>query len=69
MPFWLALVLCLGAMVILGIATEKVVLRPLVNQPPIALFMATIGLTFFIEGPGPDDVGRQRARSGPRHPG
>jgi branched-subunit amino acid ABC-type transport system permease component len=26
------------------------VLRPLVNQPQITLFMATIGLTFFIEG-------------------
>jgi branched-chain amino acid transport system permease protein len=49
-PFWLALVLAFGAMVILGIATEKIVLRPLVNQPPIALFMATIGLTFFVEG-------------------
>ncbi|MFA7291090.1 MAG: branched-chain amino acid ABC transporter permease [Rhodocyclaceae bacterium] len=49
-PFWLALVLAFGAMVILGIATERIVLRPLVNQPPIALFMATIGLTFFVEG-------------------
>ncbi|MDQ5878057.1 MAG: branched-chain amino acid transport system permease protein [Pseudomonadota bacterium] len=49
-PFWLALVLAFGSMVVLGIATEKIVLRPLVNQPPIALFMATIGLTFFIEG-------------------
>ena len=29
---------------------ERVVLRPLVNQPQITLFMATIGLTFFIEG-------------------
>jgi branched-chain amino acid transport system permease protein len=27
-----------------------VVLRPLVNQPQITLFMATIGLTFFLEG-------------------
>jgi branched-chain amino acid transport system permease protein len=49
-PFWLALVLAFGAMVVLGIATERIVLRPLVNQPPIALFMATIGLTFFVEG-------------------
>ncbi len=37
-------------MVLLGVATEKVVLRPLVNQPQITLFMATIGLTFFVEG-------------------
>jgi branched-chain amino acid transport system permease protein len=35
---------------LLGILTERVVLRPLVNQPQITLFMATIGLTFFVEG-------------------
>jgi branched-chain amino acid transport system permease protein len=49
-PFWLAVLLALGAMVILAVLTERVVLRPLVNQPQITLFMATIGLTFFIEG-------------------
>jgi branched-chain amino acid transport system permease protein len=48
--FWLALVITLAVMVVLGLATEKVVLRPLVNQPPITLFMATIGLTFVLEG-------------------
>ena len=48
--FWLALAVTLAAMVVLGIAIEKVVLRPLVNQPPITLFMATIGLTFVLEG-------------------
>ena len=48
--FWLAFVLTLGAMVVLGLATERIVLRPLVNQPQISLFMATIGLTFVIEG-------------------
>jgi branched-chain amino acid transport system permease protein len=48
--FWLALVITLGVMVVLGIGIEKIVLRPLVNQPPITLFMATIGLTFVLEG-------------------
>ncbi len=48
--FWVAFVLALGVMILLGLATEKFVLRPLVNQPQITLFMATIGLTFFIEG-------------------
>ncbi|MDO9597180.1 MAG: branched-chain amino acid ABC transporter permease [Azoarcus sp.] len=48
--FWFAFVLSLGAMVVLGVLTERVVLRPLVNQPHITLFMATIGLTFLIEG-------------------
>jgi branched-chain amino acid transport system permease protein len=48
--FWLALGVTLAVMVVLGIATERIVLRPLVNQPPITLFMATIGLTFVLEG-------------------
>jgi branched-chain amino acid transport system permease protein len=50
LPFWGAFVLALAAMVVLGILTERIVLRPLVNQPQITLFMATIGLSFFIEG-------------------
>jgi branched-chain amino acid transport system permease protein len=48
--FWLALVVTLAVMVVLGLVTERVVLRPLVNQPQITLFMATIGLTFVLEG-------------------
>jgi branched-chain amino acid transport system permease protein len=50
LDFWLAFVVTLGAMVALGLLTERIVLRPLVNQPQITLFMATIGLTFVIEG-------------------
>jgi branched-chain amino acid transport system permease protein len=48
--FWLALAVTLAVMVVLGLVTERVVLRPLVNQPQITLFMATIGLTFVLEG-------------------
>ena len=47
---WLAIPITMAVMVVLGLAIEKVVLRPLVNQPEITLFMATIGLAFFIEG-------------------
>jgi branched-chain amino acid transport system permease protein len=47
---WLAIPITMVVMVLLGLAIEKVVLRPLVNQPEITLFMATIGLAFFIEG-------------------
>ncbi len=50
LPFWAALIITLGVMVLMGIGIEKIVLRRLVNQPPISLFMATIGLSFFIEG-------------------
>jgi branched-chain amino acid transport system permease protein len=49
-PFWIALAITLGIMVLMGVAIERIVLRRLVNQPPISLFMATIGLSFFIEG-------------------
>jgi len=48
--FWLALVATLAVMVVLGLVIERVVLRPLVNQAQITLFMATIGLTFVLEG-------------------
>ena len=48
--FWLALLVTLAVMVALGVATERIVLRPLVNQPQITLFMATIGLAFVLEG-------------------
>ncbi|PYO38502.1 MAG: branched-chain amino acid ABC transporter permease [Candidatus Rokuibacteriota bacterium] len=51
-PVALALVLTTAVMVALAFAIERLVLRPLVNQEHIILFMATIGLTFFLEGFG-----------------
>ncbi len=50
LSFWVAFAVTMVAMILLGLITEKFVLRPLVNQPQITLFMATIGLTFFLEG-------------------
>ncbi|MGJ9418525.1 branched-chain amino acid ABC transporter permease [Massilia sp. CMS3.1] len=47
---WVAIPITMLVMVALALAIERVVLRPLVNQPEITLFMATIGLAFFIEG-------------------
>ena len=49
-PLWVAIAATIVIMSLLGLAVERVVLRPLVNQPEISLFMATIGLSFFIEG-------------------
>ena len=48
--FWLALAVTLVAMVLVGMLIERLMLRPLVNQPPITLLMATIGLAFVLEG-------------------
>jgi branched-chain amino acid transport system permease protein len=46
--------LLLAALIMLALAwsVERVVLRPLVNQPDIILFMATFGLTYFLIGFG-----------------
>jgi branched-chain amino acid transport system permease protein len=52
MPAWAALVAAVGVMAILAIGVERLVLRPLVNQPDIILLMATIGLTRFLVGLG-----------------
>jgi branched-chain amino acid transport system permease protein len=51
-PALLALLLAVGAMLLLAVTVERVVLRPLVNQPDIILFMATFGLTYFLIGLG-----------------
>jgi branched-chain amino acid transport system permease protein len=51
-PVWLAIALTMLVMVALALAIERVVLRPLVNQEAIILFMATIGLNFFLQGFG-----------------
>jgi len=51
-PIWLALLGTVAVMVALAYAVERVVLGPLVNQPLIVLFMATIGLSFVVEGLG-----------------
>lgn len=52
LPALLAIVLTLGVMVLLAIIIEKFILKYLVNQEPIILFMATIGLAYFMEGFG-----------------
>ncbi len=46
--------IALTALVMIGLAilVERLVLKHLVNQEPIILFMATIGLAYFLEGFG-----------------
>jgi branched-chain amino acid transport system permease protein len=52
MPLWLAALLAIGIMVTLAFLVERLVLRPLVNQDPVVLLMATLGVTFFLNGFG-----------------
>jgi branched-chain amino acid transport system permease protein len=50
MPFWLSSLLAIGGMVALGFGLERVVLRPLIGRPVIAVVMATIGLAAVLRG-------------------
>jgi len=50
LSMWMALPVTIALMVAVGVATERLVLRPLVNQNEDTLLMATIGLAFVIEG-------------------
>lgn len=52
LPAFAALAAAIGVMLVLAFAVERIVLRPLVNQPDIILFMATFGLTYFLIGFG-----------------
>jgi len=51
-PALLAILLALGVMILFAIIVERYILKHLVNQEPIILFMATIGLAYFMEGFG-----------------
>ena len=48
--FWVALPVTVALMIVVGMCTERLVLRPLVNQSEDTLLMATIGLAFVLEG-------------------
>src|ERR1041385_2464800 len=51
-PAFVALGITIVAMYGLAFGVERLMLRPLVNQPDIILFMATFGLTYFLIGLG-----------------
>ena len=52
MPLWAAILAALAVMVVLAMVIERVVLRPLVNQEGVALLMATLGVSYFLDGFG-----------------
>lgn len=52
LPAWAAIIATIGVMILLAWLIEYLVLRRLVNQDPIILFMATLGLAYVLEGVG-----------------
>ena len=51
-PIWAALISTIIVLIALSFVVERFMLRYLINQEDIILFMATIGLTFLIQGFG-----------------
>jgi len=52
LPAWLSLIAVIVVMIALACAVERMVLRPLVNQSQIILFMSTLGISYFLVGLG-----------------
>ena len=50
LPFALAFLLSVAVMGLLGMATERIVLRPLLGQPAFTMLMVTIGLGYLARG-------------------
>ncbi|MEQ9198409.1 MAG: branched-chain amino acid ABC transporter permease, partial [Rhodospirillales bacterium] len=46
---WIAIPVTMGVMIIVAYLVDYFILRHLVNEPPIILFMATIGLAYVLE--------------------
>jgi len=44
-PFWATVVLTLGFAVVLGLAIERLILRPMIGEPVISVIMVTLGLS------------------------
>jgi branched-chain amino acid transport system permease protein len=51
-PAYVALALTIVVMLVLAVGVERLILRPLVNQSELILFMATFGLTYLLIGLG-----------------
>ena len=52
LPAFLGILLTMAVMVLLAWLVQRIIFKHLVGQEPIILFMATIGLAYFMEGMG-----------------
>jgi branched-chain amino acid transport system permease protein len=52
-PFWVAVLAAVVGMVVFGFGLERIVLRPLLGRPVVAVIMATIGLAAVLRGAAP----------------
>ena len=50
LSFWICALLALAGMIAFGFALERIVLRPLIGRPVVAVIMATIGVAALLRG-------------------
>ncbi|MGD8553798.1 MAG: branched-chain amino acid ABC transporter permease [Anaerolineales bacterium] len=50
LPLWLAIMLALGISALLGLAIERLALRPLTGQPLLSIILMTLGLSQALQG-------------------
>lgn len=53
LPFWVGVLVAIVGMISFSFGLERVVLRPLLGRPIVAVIMATIGLAAILRGLGP----------------
>jgi branched-chain amino acid transport system permease protein len=58
-PFWIGVAAAVAGMVAFGFGLERIVLRPLMGRPIIAVIMATIGLASVLRGAAPLFLGAE----------
>ena len=58
-PLWAAIAIAIVLMVVFSFGLERVVLRPLLGRPVVAVIMATIGLAAILRGLPPITIGAQ----------
>ena len=59
LPFFIALLITMCVVIVVALIVERIVLRPLANRSTMTLFMATLGLSFVIEGLSQGIMGSQ----------
>jgi branched-chain amino acid transport system permease protein len=50
LPFWSCALLAIAGMIAFGFGLERIVLRPLIGRPVVAVIMATIGVAALLRG-------------------
>ncbi len=49
-PYWLSVICAIGAIALVGVSLERLVIRPILGQPAFSIVMLTIGIGYVARG-------------------